>query len=282
LPLDGQGPAAELVLLCHFFCLFLSTPAPALPAAPETGACSLENTTPATVAAVDEDFDLLLDDGRRAALSGLEFPPESDLRADARKRLSDWLAGRDVFLGALTAEPDRWGRIPVRLFATRGEGPEAPLVSVGETLLEAGDARFRPDSAAANCAKDYLAAEAPARAAPRGLWTDPAMRPIDPEAPKSGLILSARRGMAIVEGVIHSVGESHGAIYLNFSAKRIGGFSVVISRRNLAMFAKAGFDPLTLSGRRARVRGLIETGFGPRMELSSPAEIELVDAVGAP
>lgn len=265
--------------------LLFSGRAFSLPTAPETGACSLENAVPATIAAVDEDFDLLLDDGRRAVLSGLEFPPPAksgpDMRAKARQRLSDWLSGRDVFLGALAAGLDRWGRAPVRLFAASGQGADAPLVSVGAAMLEAGDARFRPDPTAADCAKTYLAAEAAARAAGRGIWAEASLRPIDPAAPQARATLLHRKGMAIVEGVIRSIGESHSSIYLNFSEKRIEGFSVVILRRNLAMFAKAGIDPHTLIGRRTRVRGLIETGFGPRMEIATPAEIELIDAVDA-
>ena len=63
--------------------------AESLPAAAETGECSLEGAVPATVAAVDEDFELLLDDGRRAALAGLDFPPPemAELRAAIRSRL---------------------------------------------------------------------------------------------------------------------------------------------------------------------------------------------------
>jgi hypothetical protein len=197
----------------------------------------------------------------------------ADLRAAARKRLAEWLAGRDVFLGAFADGPDRWGRIPARVFAARGETPEAPLVSVGAAMLEEGLARFRPDPPAAPCARDYLSAEAPARVSARGLWADAAMRPVDTAA--GGLL--QRKGMTIVEGEIASVGESRGAIYLNFGQKRAENFAVVILRRNLAMFQGSGIEPRTLPGRRARVRGLIETGLGPRMEISAPAEIEILE-----
>lgn len=263
------------------FCAFFLVPqAWALSPAPETGACSLENATPATVALVDDNFDLLLDDGRRAALAGLEYPgpPAKDRRAAAHKRLSEWLTGKDVFLGAFAGAPDRWGRIPARVFAATGEGAEAPLVSVGAALLEEGLARFRPDPPAAPCAKAYLAAEAPARDASRGLWADPQMRPVDAGAKESGAALLQRKGMVVVEGKIHDVGQSAGAIYLNFGKKRIDDFSVVISRRDLAILAASGIEPPRLIGRRARVRGLIETGFGPRMAISTPAEIEILDA----
>lgn len=271
---------AERRALALVWAFLLSARAFAIAPAPEAGACSLENAVPATVAAVDDNFDLLLDDGRRAAISGLEFPPtKAAVRVGAQKHLSEWLAGRDVFLGAFAAGPDRWGRVPARLFAARGEGADSPLVSVGAALLEEGLARFRPDPPAAPCAKDYLAAEAPAREANRGLWADPALRPVDAAAPQAPSLLLETRGMAIVVGVIRSVGESRGALYLNFGAKRAEDFSVVILRRNLAMFQQSGIDLRTLIGRRARVRGLIETGFGPRMEIATPAEIELIDRI---
>lgn len=145
---------------------------------------------------------------------------------------------------------------------------------MGGALLEEGLARFRPDASAAPCARDYLAAEAPAREAERGLWADPAMRPLDAAR---GAALLQRKGIVAVEGRISSFGESRGAIYLNFGQKRAEDFAVVISRRNLAMFQASGIEPRTLIGRRARVRGLIETSFGPRMEISAPAEIEILE-----
>jgi endonuclease YncB( thermonuclease family) len=280
--LSESGPsriwprAAPLALACFVF----ANPALALPSAPETGACSLENATPVTVATVDDDFALLLDDGRRAALTGLEFPPPeaADLRAEALKRLSDWLSGQTVFFGAQGAAPDRWGRAPARVFAAAGAGAgaEAPLVSVGAALLEEGFARFRPDPSAADCAKSYLAAEAPARNARRGVWAIEELRAVDSGGASRDALLR-RKGMVVVEGAIRSVGETPGAIYLNFGEKRSSDFAVVISRRNLAMFAGSGIDPRSLAGRRARVRGLIETGFGPHIEIADPAEIEITD-----
>jgi len=247
-----------------------------LPPAAETGECSLEGAIPATVAAVDEDFELLLDDGRRAALAGLDFPPPGmeDLRAVIRARLSAWLAGRDVFLGAFGSTPDRWGRAPARLYASAPDGgASAPLASVAEALLQAGDARFRPDPTAAPCAKAYLAAEAPARDALAGLWSLPEFRPIDASTPGFMEDLKRRKGMIVVVGAIRSVGESRRAFYLNFGDKLRDSFTVVIPRRNLANFGQ--IEPRSLVGRRARVRGLIETG--SRIEIATPAEIEFFD-----
>lgn len=249
-----------------------------LPPAAETGECSLEGAVPATVAAVDEDFELLLDDGRRAALAGLDFPPRemAELRAAIRSRLSSWLVGRDIFLGAFASTLDRWGRAPARIYASPADGGDAaPLTSVAAALLSAGEARFRPDPTAAACAKAYLAAEAPARDAGVGLWSRPEFRPIDVSGPGAVEDLKRRKGMMVVIGPIRSVGESRRAFYLNFGDKWRDSFTVVILRRNLAVFGQ--IEPRSLVGRRARVRGLIETG--ARIEIATPAEIEFVDGV---
>lgn len=254
--------------------------AESLPPATETGECSLEGAVPATVAAVDEDFELLLDDGRRAALAGLDFPPPemAELRAAIRNRLSSWLAGRDIFLGAFASTLDRWGRAPARIYASPAEGGAlAPLTSVAAALLSAGDARFRPDPAVAACAKAYLAAEAPARDSGVGVWSRPELRPIDVSAPGAVDDLKRRKGMIVVVGAIRSVGESRRAFYLNFGDKWRDSFTVVILRRNLAIFGQ--IEPRLLVGRRVRVRGLIETG--ARIEIATPAEIEFVDSVSS-
>lgn len=281
----GAGAALALGLL-------LSAPARALPPAAESGPCSLVDANPGMVAAVDEDFDLLLDDGRRAALSGLEFPPPApasedsgageegratgkDLRAAAYRRLAAWLVGRDVFIGAFAAATDRWGRAPVRVYASAGEEAQAPIVSVGAALLEEGLARFRPDPPAASCANAYRAAEERARETARGLWADPDARTI--VAGDAVAALRRRKGMVVIEGKISSIGESRGTVYLNFGQKRIDNVSVVVLRRNLAILQASGIDPRTLVGRLVRVRGLVEAAFGPRIEISSPAEIEILE-----
>jgi hypothetical protein len=266
----------ESAALAGFMATALPSVAQSPPPAAEVGACSLEGAVPATVAAVDENFELLLDDGRRAALAGLDFPPPemAELRATIRNRLSSWLAGRDIFLGVFASAPDRWGRAPARAYASPAEDGAAPLTSVAAALLLKGEARFRPDPTAAACAKAYLAAEALARDAGAGLWSRPEFRPIDVASASALEGLKKRKGMIIVVGEIRSVGESRRAFYLNFGDKWRDSFTVVIPRRNLAMFGQ--IEPRSFVGRRARVRGLIETG--SRIEIASPDEIEFVDA----
>lgn len=267
---------------CGLATLFLVGPvahALALSAASENGTCALDGAAPATVVAIGADFAIGLDDGRRIALAGLELPPPLDdagAVAAARARLSDWLVGKQVFVGAFAEKPDRWGRVPARIFAAASGEKMAPLVSVGAALLEAGAARFQPDRRAADCVRVYLDAEAIARAEGVGVWAVPALQPVIVPSEAAGALVR-RRGMTIVEGVIRSTGATAGAVYLNFGKEKGGEFSVVISRRISYKNFPSGFDPAHFVGRRVRVRGLIETGFGPRLEIAYPEEIETVD-----
>ncbi len=247
------------------------------PAAPEIGPCSLAKAEPATVAGVSPDFDLILADGRRASLAGLEFPRSPGGARDAAlTRLIVWLDGAEVFIELLAAAPNRWGSLPAQVVAASSEKPTAPLVSVGVALIGEGLARYRPDRAAAPCAKAYLQAEALPRARKTGLWAE------DPEIDASTAsqatlaALAEKKGMAVLVGRVVSIGETTGAIYLNFGKNRGRDAAAVISRKNVPIVLAQGWILRSLLGRRIRVRGLIETNNGPRIEISSPAEIELL------
>jgi endonuclease YncB( thermonuclease family) len=247
------------------------------PNALENGPCSLAKAEPATVASVSSDFSLLLADGRRISLAGLEFPPLAGAARDAAlTRLIAWLDGAPIFVEPLAAAPDRWGNLPAQVIAASSEKPAAPLVSVGVALIGEGLARYRPDRAAAPCAKAYLQAEVLPRARKTGVWSE------DPEidassAPEGSLeALADRKGVAVLVGRVASIGETTGAIYLNFGKNRGRDASAVISRKNVPIFLAQGWILRSLVGRRIRIRGLIETNNGPRIEISSPAEIELL------
>ena len=267
-----------------FFALFVSgllvataASAQVPPPAPESGPCSLVAAEPTTIAKISDDFDLHFSDGRLATLAGVEFPQAQGAQRDAAlTRLIAWLDGAQVFVESLAATPDRWGRLPVHMIAPLGDEPGAPLVSVGEVMIGEGLARYRPDRAAAACAKRYRAAETFPRARRTGAWAE------DPEIDASGAsqatleALAQKKGMTVLSGRVVSIGETTAAFYLNFGKNRGRDASVVISTKNLPIFLAQGWIPRSLLGRRIGVRGLIETNNGPRIEISTPAEIELL------
>jgi hypothetical protein len=150
---------------------------------------------------------------------------------------------------------------------------------VGEALLAEGLARFRPDKSAIPCAHAYLDAERIARDRKSGLSASENYALLDAGNRES---LRDRKGMIVVEGVVNSIGESGGSIYLNFGPRRGVDFTVVILKRSSAVFERAGLWLKKLKERRVRIRGMIDSADGLRMEVASPAEIELIDGLAAP
>ncbi len=201
-----------------------------------------------------------------AAPASADDPSAAWLEA-ARAALSRLVLGREIVFRPLTATPDRFGRIPAAA-AEDAQGRSLHLALVG-----AGLARVIPVAtlAEAACIRALLAREAEARAAGRGLWSDPAFavrQAADPD-------LSAHAGSyQIVEGLVRSVGYAAARHYLNFGTNFRSDFTVVIGDKERDRFAAAGFDPARLSGRGVRVRGMLLARDGGLMTLTVPEEIE--------
>lgn len=217
--------------------------------------------------AVDEGFDLLLADGRTAALAGFAAEPG----APGYAAFAEQLRGAEIRMSPLHAKPDRWGRVAAIVFPASGD----TSVSLAERALAAGIGRYRPDAAAKPCRDRLLAAERMARAARRGLWGDQRLGALDAGDAKS--ILAAPKGFIVVEGRVNTIGEQRGRLYLNFGPRRTSDFTIVISKRNLALFEQAGIPLRQLAGRRLRARGLVDRGFGPMMEIVGPDALEVLD-----
>ena len=255
-------------------CLFAVGPLGALPA--RAAPCGDPASHGLRVEAVDERLEITLEDGRRLRLAGIERPrpsPQDPGRpARTRDQLRGWLLRPDlrVDLELLAAVPDRWNRLPARLFAPGGDGG---VQSVAEALVEAGLARVEIDPLARPCLRPLLALEAKARREGLGLWRDPAFA-VAAAADRAGL--AARAGeVVLVEGLVSGVGAAAGRTYLNFGPIRTVDFAATVGRNNLAAFEKSGVPPTSLSGKVVRVRGLLETQFGPQIELADPEAIEL-------
>ena len=61
---------------------------------------------------------------------------------------------------------------------------------------------------------------------------------------------------------------------LYFGPRRGGDFSVTILPRNSKTFEAAYSSLARLTGQTVRVRGLLDTRFGPQIEISDPDEVE--------
>jgi endonuclease YncB( thermonuclease family) len=244
-------------------------------------ACStssaFDSASHSRVAAVNERLELALEDGQKLKIAGIDpprpTPEDPDLDTTSSGKLAAWLTGREILFRPLGQRLDRWGRVPAEVFAPSAEAGSA-FLPVAQAILEAGLARFAPDAGVRHCRDVLLKAEAGARAAALGLWTDPyyaIMAAADHEsfAEKAGTFV-------IVEGHVSGVDTGGFRATLSFGPRRGQDFSVTILQRNIKIFNAAGFNLASFAGQIIRVRGLLDTRFGPQIEISSPDEVEIV------
>lgn len=223
---------------------------------------------------VNARLEVMLADGRLVRLAGLEatYPADADPArlVAARADLADWTLGAPLDLIGLQAGADRWGRSGGRLFLVGADG----LPSLAQALVEAGHSRVDPAGEARPCIAALYGAEARARAAGRGIWADPAFAVLEASAPET---FGARIGeVVLVQAIVASFGASRGRTYLNLGAGGRGAPYVSLSRAQVQAFERAGQSPLALVGRTIRVRGLLDMRPGPRIQISGPDSLEVV------
>ncbi|HEV2574419.1 MAG TPA: thermonuclease family protein [Beijerinckiaceae bacterium] len=227
---------------------------------------------PVDVTDVTAHLELKLADKRLIRIAGIEpvRATEADprLAEKARADLALWTVGAQVALTALDPAADRWGRERARAFLA----PEQ--LSLANALIEAGWARVDPLSEAGPCLKPLLQAEAGARAARHGLWADPAYAPLDQAQDPDFSSVAGR--IALVSGVVANVNAGRARTFINLGRNRQNSLTLTVSARNLKAFTAAGLDPKSLTGKTIQARGLIDTRFGPRMELHAPGALEIL------
>jgi endonuclease YncB( thermonuclease family) len=239
------------------------------PAAAQSGpaaACRFALAGTGMVVAVKDGRSFTLDHGREVRLAALEVPPSPEAKA----ALQSLVAGKAVELRQQTAGTDRYGRVVAHIYLA-GENRR----SVAHELLAQGQARVGAPVGDKACAAELLAAEQAARAAKRGLWSDPNYGIV---AAESLAALTAGRGrFTLVEGRVASVRESGGTIYVNFGRRWSQALTVTILKRHEGLFTAAGIAPKLLTNRRVRVRGWLDERSGPRIEAASPEQIEIAE-----
>jgi endonuclease YncB( thermonuclease family) len=243
-------------------------------AAPALASCRGEVMRSATVASVEDGGVLVLADGTAVLLAGIEIPRgpldgagarEGDLAAAARGLLTS-LAGRGAVAFREIGGRDRHGRLPAAVFLADGGLLQG-------ALLAEGLARVRFQGEAPPCAAEMMARESLARAEHRGLWGLPDFAVRD----ANGASLALRKGLYdVVEGRVYSVGHGTRMVFLNFGRDSRRDFTVFVAPEVVARLAAAGMPAGSLSGRRIRVRGVIEAGRGPILRLRDPRLLELL------
>ncbi|WOH66031.1 thermonuclease family protein [Bradyrhizobium sp. BWA-3-5] len=227
--------------------------------------CALERQGEGRVATIVDARSFRLDDGREIRLAGIERTGTD--RASARAALSALVAGREVILHGEDDTPDRYGRQTAFVFVADSEH------SVQTELLRRGEAMISSDTAEKNCAAALAAAEQTAKDAKLGIWAETAAIK-NTESP--GDILAAIGHFTVVEGRVLSVRQAGAITYLNFGRNWTRDFAATIPRRIIPAFEGAGLGPKSLENKRIRVRGVVSSRGGPRIELLRVGQIEVL------
>ena len=198
----------------------------------------------------------------------LAAPGEGEAASEAVLRAL--VAGGIVRLDAGHPRLDRHGRRVARVASPDGADLAERLVAAGVALV--GPAPLAdPDGP---CRSRLLAAEADARAAGRGLWSDGTFTVEAADDP----LLEARAGrFAIVEGRIASLGKAGRTRYLNFGRRWSLDFTATIAESDGDWPRGWGIGPAALEGSRVRVRGWLEADDGGLVRLGRPEDLQRLD-----
>lgn len=217
-----------------------------------------------TVKRVFDGDTVQLEDGRRLRLIGINTPERAHGRAPveagaeaAYNWLHQRLQGQRVGLQFDRERSDRYGRWLVYLHDERG-------ADIGLALLRAGLAHANihpPNTARSN---RYLAAEAEARAAGRGIWSLPSYALV--ELPRDHL----HSGFIRLRGVLLGWRDGRKYRYLQLPA----GVEAALPRSQLTAFP----DMASLKGQSLTLRGWLKRrGEGWRLYLNDPLQLEALD-----
>jgi hypothetical protein len=258
---------------------FVVTASAAMAQAADDACATPAETELVRLAGLDRHGEPLLADGRTIRLGGLA-PRQNDTE---RERFATQLArwhGQSFLLAPLGGA-DRWGRLPGRLLAA----DDAPDALAGQpdlsaALLAEGAALRLPEPGLAACNEIWRKAE------PRPVASG---QPGGPQRKHAAVALpvvdghdaAAMRAQAgrivVVEGRVAGVGERAQRTYLNFERRRGAGGSIVLSRALWRELQRAGWTAQALTGKRVRVRGVIEGRDGLLIEAEARSALELVD-----
>ena len=227
---------------------------------------------------VDGDT-VFLTSGLKVRLSGIQAPKLSL----GREHVSDWPLGHEsksalidlasekqvtLFYGG--ERRDRYGRALAQIF----QGEDQTGAYLQEEMVHRGLARVYTWPDTYQDSGRLLAAEQAARKAERGIW---ALEYYDIRSPEPNRLAQDVDSFQIVEGIITSVAEIRGRVYLNFGSDYKTDFTVVIDEDNRKSFDGESYDLLELEGAKIRVRGWIELKNGPSLWLTHPTPLEVLD-----
>ena len=251
------------------------------------GACKTESLRTASVAEIVDGQTLRLEDGGRVRLIGALAPetprwwkdakpwPPAEL---ARLALEELIGSSKVELRFAVdeAKRDRHDRFLAQLFVLR----DAERIWVQGHMIRRGFAQAYSFKGHRACARALQQFEHQARAARAGLWRWGKFAII--LADNISALSKRRGGFQLVEGKVHSVGQTRQWTFLNFGADWRSDFTVAVRAGDRARFRGSDVPLDQLAGKTLRMRGWIERWNGPVIKATHPEQITIVEEPGSP
>lgn len=236
----------------------------------------------ATVRYVKDGDTFVVNDGQDVRFVDINTPegphdgaPAEPFAEAARARVRELTTGKTVRLKIADKGHDKYGRWLADVYLPDPRsGAGAGGIWLNALMVREGFAHVYTFADDAMHPAELLKLEQEARAANRGIWSHPRWRVKDAStccAPEYIGIFQ------VVQGRVLSTGQGKKAMYLNFGTDYHRDFTVVIEKKDLKNFKKAGIDPLaTYAGKVLRLHGFTDPVEGVEMRLTHPAQIEIV------
>jgi hypothetical protein len=123
--------------------------------------------------------------------------------------------------------------------------------------------------------RTLLGLETKARDAAQGIWRHPAFavrEALDPNLDRFA------ESFQIIKGQVFAAAQVNGTGFINFSPDRATDLTLVLKKPTLGLFDRSMIPLDSLNSKWIRCRGWVELYQGPRIELSHPEQIEVLES----
>jgi micrococcal nuclease len=251
---------------------------PLRPAVADPGAApdALAPSESAEVAAIIDGDTLRLADAQILRLSCIEAPkrdlaPGDDalarLAEAAAKALKALIGSGVIVLRQDAGKRDRYHRSLAQVFNSEG-------VWLEESLIRQGLARVHGDGRNRLGLEALLRVEVEARDAGRGIWRHPIFAVRAADDPKLERFAGS---FQIITGRVASAAIVKGTGFINFGAERETDLTLVLKKSVLDLGGPTMVDLAWLTSKPIRCRGWLDLYKGPRIDISHPEQIEVLE-----
>lgn len=245
-------------------------------------ACRLDQGLQRTVARTLDGETIQFDDGSIARLAGIVAPRARDAgvaddrwppQAAATSALDQLVTSKAVMLRFDATRRDRHGKLLAYVYLA--DAPDGP--SIQERLLADGHARVDAIEGERACIGTLLAAEAEARRAARGLWSEPIYR-VRSAIPARD-VAAFRITFQIISGVVTRVESGRGVVRLILGDDRRKDVSLLVRSTDRETAGALGGDLKKLQGQRVEARGwVVQRPYGgPEIDVSLAGHVRVMD-----